>query len=396
MKKSLFYLITLMCCWLLLETFSFFALVTLKNFKDITYQPFPKIELSTEQKDIITQFMKDGFRYTSYHASLGWTVKPNSKEGKYQSNAQGIRANREYALKPSPDIVRIATFGDSFTYGSEVENKDTWQENLMKMNSKLEVLNFGVGGYGLDQAYLRYQQEGIAFNPNIVLICLTSENIGRSINVFRPFYYSKTGLPLTKPRFIIKNNQLTLLKNPFQKLQDYNLLIQPNNTILSTLGKNDEYYQYNYYKGIFDFLPSVKLIKILGSFYHRSNYMQHHATIAGFYNVHSEAYKILILIIEEFYAEVLNQNGTPLVIILPHRYDFQRFYRNQVPRHQPLINQLENNKMHYIDLLNPFMKNKDFNDPNEVFGFQHYSLLGNKLVAKYILDYLTNKIGTIK
>jgi len=49
---------------------------------------------------------------------------------------------------------------------------------------------------------------------------LTTENINRIVNVYRPFYFSGTAGRSTKPRFILKNNKLNLLKNPIRSKEE--------------------------------------------------------------------------------------------------------------------------------------------------------------------------------
>ena len=48
-------------------------------------------------------------------------------------------------------------------------------------DSNMEVINFGVGGFGLDQAYLRYLEDGIQYKSHIVMIGFMSENIYRNV-----------------------------------------------------------------------------------------------------------------------------------------------------------------------------------------------------------------------
>jgi hypothetical protein len=80
-----------------------------------------------------------------------------SKDGLYVSNSAGIRSNREYNLIAPPGVTRIVAFGDSFTHGDEVPNQETWEYLLEQSRDEVEVMNFGVQGYGADQAYLRYK-----------------------------------------------------------------------------------------------------------------------------------------------------------------------------------------------------------------------------------------------
>src|SRR5262249_18658903 len=77
-----------------------------------------------------------------------------------------------------------------------------------------EVLNFGVPGYGPDQAWLRYQREGPTYAPCAVTIGYMLEDINRVVNRYRPALFPITDLLTTKPRFVVKDDQLTLMPNP--------------------------------------------------------------------------------------------------------------------------------------------------------------------------------------
>ena len=43
------------------------------------------------------------------------------------------------------------------------------QHKLKDAGIRAEVLNFGVGAYGMDQAYLRWREQGKNFAPDIVI-----------------------------------------------------------------------------------------------------------------------------------------------------------------------------------------------------------------------------------
>lgn len=56
-----------------------------------------------------------------------------------------------------PTRYRIAIVGDSFTFKLEVPYEKTWGHQFeIALGPGWQVLNFGVDGYGLDQAFLRY------------------------------------------------------------------------------------------------------------------------------------------------------------------------------------------------------------------------------------------------
>ncbi len=145
-----------------------------------------------------------------YHLDddLGWTVGKNKRTSIYQTNAQGIRASREYPLKPGASTLRLAAFGDSFIFCDHESNPDTWTAQLEAMAGNLEVLNFGVSGYGLGQSYLRYLKDGLSFQPDIILINyitlsgrdeldarqLAESNNLRQAHFYRPQFWLQDGM----------------------------------------------------------------------------------------------------------------------------------------------------------------------------------------------------------
>ena len=68
--------------------------------------------------------------------------------------ANGARTSFMYAGKPC----RINTYGDSFTQCHQVSDGETWQEYLAGHLGE-PIRNFGMGGYGVYQAYRRMVRE---------------------------------------------------------------------------------------------------------------------------------------------------------------------------------------------------------------------------------------------
>ena len=145
-----------------------------------------------------------------YDEWLGWTFRPNATmdtwKGKpFTTNSAGMRSQREYSQTPPPDTVRIALFGDSFTAGNGVGDDETWGHYLeLELNQagiRTEVLNFGVSGYGMDQAFLRWQKAGRGYAPDMVVFGFQPENLNRNVNIFSVLYFRH--LPFSKPRFVL-------------------------------------------------------------------------------------------------------------------------------------------------------------------------------------------------
>ncbi len=149
---------------------------------------------------------------------LGWTVGASrtSKDGLYMSSREGIRsaaAGTSYVDRPpSP---RIAIVGDSFTFGLEVPYEASWGDQLeRKLGSPVQVLNFGVDGYGVDQAYLRYHRDVRPWRPILVVLGFINDDLYRTLVVYPIISFPDWGFPFAKPRFVLSEDRLNLLNVP--------------------------------------------------------------------------------------------------------------------------------------------------------------------------------------
>ena len=115
----------------------------------------------------------------------------------------GNRKSREYETKP---VYKMKVFGDSFAYGSEVGDHETF-EYFIEEKTGEECLNFGVGSFGTDQALLKYKDNAI--KTKYTFLCIMAENIGRCMNIWRGFYQLDCKFCWTKPRFATSNPTLS-------------------------------------------------------------------------------------------------------------------------------------------------------------------------------------------
>ena len=383
-------LLTSLLLFVSLEGTAYIALSVLSTF-GISYAPV-NASLSEEQRARLRLRLgehQQSRTFGSYHPTLGWTVPMANATSDFTSNSQGIRGEREYTVEPATDAIRISAFGDSFTFGSEVADRDTWEEQLSRSVSRLEVLNFAVPAYGLDQAYLRYQTEGARFGSDIVVIGFMSENIRRNVNVFRPFYNRLYWSHLfTKPRFAVQEGELILLPNPLSTVSSYEQLLAHDQEVLAEVGRHDYFYRTHYHPGPFDHLRSVRLATM--AWHAARNRWDGIFRADGMYNVHSEAFELTVTIFDAFYRDALTHQSLPLILIYPDLGDLDRYRRNAPRRYQPLLDVFKAKGYRHIDLLDAFIQY----DPQvktadlTVGTWGHLSPLGNKIVADYLLRYL--------
>ena len=155
---------------------------------------------------------------TGFHTAdrdLGWKLKPGvSGEWKgegasfVQVNSDGLR-DREHAKAKPPNTLRVAVLGDSFTEAIHVPVKQTFWSKLerklgnckaVKGRKNVEVINFGVQGYGTAQELIMLRKKVWDYNPDIVVLAFYVGNdvINNSpqleYDLYRPFFvYDASG-----------------------------------------------------------------------------------------------------------------------------------------------------------------------------------------------------------
>jgi len=146
-------------------------------------------------------------RPMTYDSGLGWVPTPGQVSmGTWTSNsdAASIRHNGRSAATIGRPILAV---GDSFTFGDEVEDGETWVARLEEILDK-RVINAGVGAYGIDQAFLRAELLLDQYEPDVVLLSFVSEDITRTEYAYYPYGRG------WKPYFTYENGALTLRNVP--------------------------------------------------------------------------------------------------------------------------------------------------------------------------------------
>ena len=117
----------------------------------------------------------------------------------------GIRSNGGPPPGSGPLILCV---GDSFTFGAQVHDEETWPA-LLERELGVRSMNAGVFGYGLDQSVLRAQQLVPLFHPDLLIVGLIQDDILRNRLRMRTGVY--------KPYFTIYDDRLILHKVPLAK-----------------------------------------------------------------------------------------------------------------------------------------------------------------------------------
>ncbi len=358
-----------------------------RKLKIVSYLPVWTQAISPQHTVKIQELVAGRERYLTYSPWLGWTIVPNEAGTRYHSNSHGVRSDREYTPEPIPHVTRIATFGDSFTHGDGVFNHETWQEALNRLDERLEVINFGVPAFGMDQTFLRLQQDGHIYQSHIVFIGFMTENIFRHVNRYRPFYAPKTGLPLAKPRFVIENQTLSLIENPIVTRDGYQDLLDHPAQLLPQFGAHDFFYRHKYHKGFFDFLSSVRYIKAAS---YQFSPLGGRAKVIenSFYRDDYEAFKVTIKLFDAFISYIKVRDMIPVIVIFPYKKDVWTYRKNNRKSYAPLFKHFDRKGYRYIDVMDTFAYHAQAERPKGLFKGGHYSPRGNQRIAQTMLKYL--------
>ena len=152
------------------------------------------------------------YEFDVFDPRLGWMARPGLRDepafdGKVlNTNSLGLRGRTDPPLqKLSGTEPRILVLGDSFTFGEEVDDDETYSARLEEMLPGGEVLNFGVHGYGHDQMLLLFQDLGRRYRPDIVILGFVYPDIYRNLLSFRDY---------AKPRYVVEDGKLQLTGVP--------------------------------------------------------------------------------------------------------------------------------------------------------------------------------------
>lgn len=282
----------------------------------------------------LARYMEHGF-----DPELGWIRKPNTAkkdEGAwYHIDSRGSRVNPGHEDLP----VGVLSFGDSYTFGRECGDRETWQWYLAE-KLRVNVLNFGVGNYGLDQALIRLKREYPLVPAPVVVAGVIPGTIARILSVWK--HYNEFGNVLAfKPRFVLDDSRLRLLSNVVDSEEKLLHLSRH----LGLINRNDYFFERRFKKECFRFpflvsclahiprLPgaTVKAVQNAG---YRWNYgwdwlartVAHLNPSDGvlqlvtLYN-DPEATRLLRALLQDF-ADYAGQHGfSPILLIMPTKED---------------------------------------------------------------------------
>lgn len=321
---------------------------------------------------------------------LGWTNARDyrSTDGSQRTNSKGLRATREFDSFPAPGTLRVALFGESFIYGEEVPDGDEFAAQLAALDPGLEPLNFGVSGFGTDQALMRLRSEGLDCHAQVYCIGVMLENIVRNVSRLtrlRNPYVKALGV---KPRFRLEQGALTLVPSPFPAEQDVFDAVEAH-TLPDLVRQYDAFAEAPYDQWIW----KSSLARL---------WMGWRGSVARDYRLawadeECEAFRVTLAILEAFDREARAAGAQRvLVLIFPPKEDLALELAGD-RRFGSVSRALAQRGIEALDLTEPLaVRARELagaqTDPtaisNQVFLRAHLNRIGNEVVARAVRDRL--------
>ena len=217
-----------------------------------------------DEGDENPKFEKRKFEYflkKSFDRKTGWDRKASTsgyeisnKKTYFKINKSGYRGVKKYKIN------KYYVFGDSFAFCRYVNDNQTWQFHLSKKNKK-NVLNFGVGNFGLDQAFLKYLKMNKKLGSQKVIFCVVPETIARIFSYWKHYREFKNIFAF-KPLIKFNKKNLRVIDIPQIKTKSISknfLKFDP--VFLDKLKKKDIFYNLKFKKSIFKFPYSISFLK---------------------------------------------------------------------------------------------------------------------------------------
>ncbi len=128
-----------------------------------------------------------------YHPVLGWTL------ARSEANPHGLSLHAS-----NPGHRDLPFYGDSFMQ-AKTTPEDSVPAIIQRLLPGYQTLNFGVGGYGIDQIYLRYDLSADEFPANPIVFAMMTRDVDRSMLSIRD---------AIKPHFQMGNDAISLAGTP--------------------------------------------------------------------------------------------------------------------------------------------------------------------------------------
>jgi hypothetical protein len=319
------------------------------------------------------------------HPVLGWPAR-----GRPDLDRAGSRLVPRFPDPATPSCA--ALFGDSYTWGHGVEPEHAYG-NVLSGLMGCRAANYGIAGYGTDQAYLRYLSLAEEQAP-IVILGFYSDNIIRNVNQNRGFLTNQA--LLLKPRFVLAADGLKLIPLPALSEPEY----------LALAARGHELLPYDYFAPggpggarSFRFPFTLAALGAVRHYRFRAG-LAGRPSYAEFYDPQhpSQALQVTEAIMEAFAAEARRRGQKPMVLLIPDEKDLRWLRRHGTLPYAELAARLRNSGIAVPAIAEQLDRDLDGADPCQLYspcGGGHFAAQAYKRLAEIVFAALAD-LGWLK
>lgn len=322
---------------------------------------------------------------------LGW---PYPEQVGRDLGKNGAQPNLHYPNGPGGRSC-ISLYGDSFTEGvGDTTAADKVWSNIVSAELKCYVANFGMGGYGTDQAYLRFERN-LADESPVVIFGVHTENVMRNLTRIRDLQNYQTWFAL-KPRYVLNDRgEIDLVPIPELTREQY---LRAIGAAAPPIALAHENFQPGGAAGVvmLEFPFTLSVVKNLVRFHALHARLRKHPEWMTFLQKGHPLQGLEITAgITRRFVEIAKARGkVPLVVVLPHPTDFKYFVEHGVWPYQSLVDEYKHAAIPFIDF-GPYLisawKARGGNLDAHFGATSHYTDQGSALVAKFVLEQLRER-----
>jgi hypothetical protein len=312
----------------------------------------------------------------TFDPDLGWDAHPRARND------------------PPLETLWAQSYGDSFTYGWEVPESETWQAQFHQLTGK-SIVNYGVGGYGLDQAVLKFEKFGGQRPTPVAILALYAHEYRRLLSYESRYYFpdSPEFVYAFKPIFVLDETGFVLRKPPRHLSHClYEALSNPGPALREFLTAHDHWYLIESAKPPLRFPFTWNVARAVPE-------MLAATRTAGksrdYFFVTPRAFDLTRFLIRRFVTACAERNAIPLCLMILGPYDLAQIERGQPRWDLPVRDFLEAERIWHIDAGQYLLDLK-----LDAAGYQalrapdgHFNALGNRRIAEALKKGVDERSG---
>ena len=317
---------------------------------------------------------------------LGWPSRKSLASARHDRSG-----SRPVPAFPTLGAECVSLYGDSYVYATEVSDEAAWG-NVLSTMMDCRVGNYGVGGYGTDQAVLRFEANHADVAP-ITILGLFPINVMRNVNQYRHLRTGESPLGF-KPRFVIEADTLKFVPMPgpeittLSSFEDEMKTLLPHESFMPDTPVGPISFRFPY---------TLSLGRLL---FHDQvhHWISKEPSWIGFLDeAHpTQAFSVTIEICRRFMRRCDERQKKCFVVLIPTPSSYSYYATTGRLAMAPMLDKFDDLGVPHLDLtasIAEALKGRAFesiitNWPKP--GMGHLNEEGNRLVAGFVGDHLRN------